>query len=297
MEKQKNILAAFVLNLLFSVFELVGGAFTGSVAILSDAVHDLGDAVGIGISYLCERKSQNQCDDTYTYGYIRYSVLGGLITTVILTFGSLMVVYQALLRLWNPVVIHYNGMILFAVVGVLVNGLAAYFTRDGHSVNQRAVNLHMLEDVLGWLVVLVGALVMRFTDFYYLDAILSISVAVFILVQAFKNLKTILDIFLEKTPLNMDMDTLKKQILEIEGVDKVHHFHLRSFDGFHHDATMHLVVFGDDETVKKQVRELLKQYDINHAVIETHSVDFCCDDEMCTICVPQSTHHHNHHHH
>ena len=297
MNKQKNILLAFVLNLLFSVFELVGGVFTGSVAILSDAVHDVGDAVGIGISYFCERRSRNKPDDIHTYGYIRYSVLGGLITTVILLFGSFGVVYQAVLRLWNPVPIRYNGMILFAIIGVLVNGLAAYFTRDGHSVNQRAVNLHMLEDVLGWIVVLIGALVMRFTDFYYLDAILSLGVAVFILIHAFKTMKSILDIFLEKTPKSINMDVLRKQIMRIEGVKSIRCLHIRSLDGFHHDGTVGLIVAGNDEKIKQQLRELLKQHNVIHTVIEIDNLNSPYNNDVCTLGLTTiEQHHHNHHH-
>ena len=180
MKTEKNILFAFILNLAFSIFEFFGGIFTGSIAILSDAVHDIGDATSIGIAFLLEKKSKRHPDEKYTYGYARYSLLGGVITTVILLLGSTMVVYNAVKRIINPVEIHYNGMILFAIVGVLVNFVAAFLTREGDSLNQKAVNLHMLEDVLGWAVVLVGAIVMRFTDFSLLDPILSIGVALFI---------------------------------------------------------------------------------------------------------------------
>ena len=194
-----RILTAFLLNLCFSVFELIGGIFTGSVAILSDALHDLGDAAGIGLSFFLERKSRKQPDATHTYGYARYSVLGGLITTVILLAGSCLVIYNAILRLLNPTPIHYNGMLIFAVVGVAVNLAAAIFTRHGESLNQKAVNLHMLEDVLGWIVVLIGALVMRFTDWVFIDPLMSIAVAIFILVHAVGTLREILNLFLEKT--------------------------------------------------------------------------------------------------
>ena len=156
MKTQKNILIAFILNLGFSIFEFFGGVVTGSVAIISDAVHDLGDAASIGISYFLEKKSRKQPDDRYTYGYVRYSVIGSVITTLILLFGSVMVVYNAVNKIIEPTQINYDGMIVFAVVGVCVNLVAAFFTREGDSLNQRAVNLHMLEDVLGWVVVLVG---------------------------------------------------------------------------------------------------------------------------------------------
>ena len=164
MKTQRNILIAFLLNFGFSIFELFGGIFTGSVAILSDAVHDVGDAASIGASYFLEKKSKKQPDEIYTYGYARYSVVGSVITTLILLVGSVLVVWNAVERILHPVEIDYNGMILFAVVGVVINFCAAFFTREGDSLNQKAVNLHMLEDVLGWLVVLIGAVVMRFTD-------------------------------------------------------------------------------------------------------------------------------------
>ena len=130
MKTEKNILIAFILNLSFSIIEFVGGAITGSVAIISDAVHDIGDAVSIGISYFLEKKSKKQPDEIYTYGYARYSVIGSVITTLILLFGSCAVIYNAVHRIVNPVKINYDGMIVFAIVGALVNFFAAIFADD-----------------------------------------------------------------------------------------------------------------------------------------------------------------------
>ena len=184
MKKEKNILIAFLLNLFFSLFELVGGAVTGSVAIFSDSVHDLGDAVSIGVAYAFERKAGKETDEEKRE---RYSHIGGMITSAVLIAGSLMAIFNAVRRFFVPVEINYDGMLIFAVVGVLVNSVAAFVTHGGGSMNMRAVNLHMLEDVLGWLAVLIGAVVMRFTDFYYIDPILSVVVSVFILVSAVRN--------------------------------------------------------------------------------------------------------------
>ena len=192
MKTEKNILLAFILNFAFSIFEFFGGIFTGSVAILSDAVHDLGDAVSIGIAFFLEKKSKRSPDEKHTYGYGRYSIIGSVITTLILLFGSTMVAYNAILRIINPMEIYYDGMIIFAIIGVCVNLLAALITRERHNLNQRAVNLHMLDDVLGWVVVLLGAVVLHFTDFSLLDPLLSIGVAVFIFINAIKNLKEVL---------------------------------------------------------------------------------------------------------
>ena len=296
MKTQKNILIAFILNLSFSIFEFFGGIFTKSVAILSDSIHDLGDALSIGISYFLERKSKKKADKKYTYGYIRYSVLGGVITTTILLIGSILVIINAIQRFINPVEINYNGMIIFAVVGVVLNFLAAYVTREGDSINQKSVNLHMLEDVLGWVVVLIGAIIMNFTDIKIIDPIMSIGVALFILINALKNLKRVLDLFLEKTPDNVDIDELKEHLLKIKDVEDIHHIHVWSIDGFNNYATMHIVTKSEDvKNVKKEIREELAEHNICHAILETE--DEVCDDVECNIEFHNEGHHHHHHHH
>ncbi|MBR3755198.1 MAG: cation transporter [Clostridia bacterium] len=298
MKTEKNILIAFVLNLLFSVFEFFGGAFTGSVAIVSDAVHDLGDAASIGISLLLEHKSKKQPDETHTYGYARYSVLGSVITTVILLLGSSAVILNAVKRIFNPVEINYNGMLVFAVIGVIVNLFAAWFTHKGESLNQKAVNLHMLEDVLGWLAVLVGAAVMKFTDFAVIDPLMSIAVAVFILINAVKNLKGVTDIFVEKTPANISVKEIEEHLYEIDGVINVHHIHIRSADGFSNLATMHIVTDYDHHEIKEKVRAELKEHGIDHCTLELEAVGEQCENMHCHS--PHShndSHHHHHHHH
>ena len=298
MKTEKNILIAFILNLAFSIFEFVGGIFTGSVAIISDAVHDIGDAASIGIAFFLEKKSKKQPDEKYTYGYARYSVIGSVITTLILLFGSLAVIYNAVLRIITPTEINYDGMIVFAIVGALVNLGAAFFTREGDSLNQKAVNLHMLEDVLGWIVVLIGAIVMRFTDFSVIDSLMSVGVAVFILVNAVKNLKEVLELFLEKTPHGIDIHELTEHICEVEGVLGVHHIHIWSMDGQTHYATMHIVTQGDAHTVKERVREELKEHGITHATLELEAEGEDCGEEHChTENASHAGHHHHHHHH
>ena len=293
-----RILTAFLLNLCFSVFELIGGIFTGSVAILSDALHDLGDAAGIGLSFFLERKSRKQPDATHTYGYARYSVLGGLITTVILLAGSCLVIYNAILRLLNPTPIHYNGMLIFAVVGVIVNLAAAIFTRHGDSLNQKAVNLHMLEDVLGWIVVLVGAVVMRFTDWLFLDPLMSIAVAIFILVHAVGTLREILNLFLEKTPDGVSVEELTAHLTALSDVIGVHHVHVRSLDGSRHYATLHAVINGDPAAVKAAIRAEMAEHGITHATIEIETPDEVCGEVECRVGSngePCGGHHHHHH--
>ena len=297
MKTERNILVAFLLNLFFSVFEFVGGIVTGSVAIMSDAVHDIGDAASIGVSYFLEKRARKAPDDSHTYGYARYSVIGGVITTLILLVGSIAVIANAVLRIFEPVEINYNGMIIFAVVGTLVNLFAALFTREGDSINQRAVNLHMLEDMLGWIVVLIGAIVMRFTDFYLLDPIMSIAVALFILVNAVINLKSVLDVFLEKTPNGISIAEIKEHILKIDGVLDVHHIHIWSMDGYSNYATMHVVVSTDAHGIKSAVREELREHGIAHVTLEIENEGEECGEIDCRVEHSDGHgHHHSHHH-
>ena len=297
MKTERNILIAFILNLAFSVFEFIGGIFTGSVAIISDAIHDIGDATSIGAAFFLEKKSKKQPDEKYTYGYARYSVIGSVLTTLILLFGSVMVIYNAVLRIINPTEINYNGMIIFAIVSVGVNFGAALLTRDGDSLNQKAVNLHMLEDVLGWIVVLVGAIVMRFTDFYIIDPLMSIGVAIFILINALKNLKDVIDLFLEKTPHDINIDEIAEHICEVEGVLSVHHIHVWSMDGHNNYATMHVVVNGDAHKLKHNIRDELKEHGIGHVTLELEAEGEHCHEEHCHVDVVSSSGHHHHHHH
>ncbi len=297
MKSQKRILTAFVLNLIFAVLEFIGGAITGSVAIISDSVHDFGDSLSIGLSYFLEEKSKKSPDEKYTYGYLRYSVLGSIIMNVILIIGSIFVIINATDRLIHPVPIDYNGMLIFALLGLIINLVAALFTHKGESLNQKAVSLHMLEDVLGWAVVLVGAILIKFTDITYIDPIMSIGVAIFLLVHAFKHFKEICDIFFEKTPHGIDIAELKHHLKEIDGVIDVHHFHVRTHDGVNHIATLHIVTSSDPVIVKKAVKEELAEHGISHTTVEIETPDEVCEDLVCKPTQNDHSHSHSHHHH
>ena len=265
---EKNILIAFILNISFSIFELIGGFLTSSVAIISDSIHDAGDALTIAVSYFLERKSNKKSDNNYTFGYRRYSVIGAFITTTILLIGSALVIYNSCIRLFNPVRIDYNGMIIIAIIGFLVNFLAAYFTKESHSLNTKSVNLHMLEDVLGWIVVLIGSVIIKFTNIYYIDSIMSIGISIFLIIECIKNIKEILNPILEKTPKGID----------IKEVKDVHHIHIWTLDGEKNYATMHIVT---NKNVKEKVREKLKKYNIHNVTIETEKENETCNHKEC----------------
>lgn len=296
MKVEKNILIAFLLNIIFSIIEIIGGLLTNSVAIMSDAIHDFGDALSIGISFFLEKKSNNKPNDEYTYGYARYSILGAFITTFILTIASIIVICGAIKRLFNPVPINYNGMIILAIFGVVINFWAAYFTKGGDSLNQKSVNLHMLEDVLNWGVVLIGSIMMKFTNITYIDSIMSLGVAIFILINALKNLKSILNLFLEKTPDNISIIELKEHLLKIKGIKDVHHIHLWSMDGINNYATLHVVTKDDSKkNIKNIIRKEFLEHGISHVTIEVERENEECSEVTCQIKTSKNPVHHHHH--
>ena len=275
---EENIFIAFILNITFSIIELFGGILTSSVAIISDAVHDAGDALSIGLSYFFEKKSNKDSDKNYTFGYRRYSILGAFITTTIILIGASFVIYNSIIRLFNPVEVNYNGMILLAIFGVVINFLAAYFTKNGESLNQRAVNLHMLEDVLGWVVVLIGSVVIKYTKFYYIDSLMSIGISIFLIIESTKSIKNILDLVLEKVPKGISVEDVVEKVSNIDGIKDVHHIHIWSLDGEKNFATMHVVT---DKNVKEEIREELKKLGISNTTIEIESTKEVCHHKKC----------------
>lgn len=294
MKTEKNILLAFILNISFSIFELFGGIFTNSIAIISDSIHDFADAISILLAYILEKKSKRKPDNNYTFGYQRYSCLGAVITNIILITGSLLVIYNAILRMINPKDINYDGMIVFSLLGIIINSLAAYITKSGHSFNQKAVSLHMLEDVLGWVIVFIGAIVMKFTSFNLLDSILSILVALFILISAIKSFKELLFIFLDKIPVNINIDDIKSHLLSFKEIKDVHHIHLWSIDGVNNYATMHIVTNSvKTNELKSKIKDEMKHLGIFHTTIEFEDEKEKCNELECSCKIVNDSHHHH----
>ena len=276
-----NIRLAFFLNLGFTILEIIGGISTNSLAILSDAVHDLGDSISLGLAWYLERYAEKGGDQRFSYGYRRFSLLGALINTVILIVGSLFIISRAIPRLIEPEHSDARGMILFAIVGILVNGLAVFRLKGSKSMNARVVAWHMLEDVLGWVAVLIVGVVLLFTDNQYLDPILSILIALYILYNVIRNLRETMGLFLQAVPESFEIQEIVGRIDAIENVHSVHHTHLWSLDGEHHVLTTHVVV---DETIPKEIvrcvkddiKEALRRYEFTHITLEIEYGDDDC---------------------
>jgi cobalt-zinc-cadmium efflux system protein len=277
----ENLRTAFLLNLSFTIIEIIGGFWTNSIAILSDAVHDLGDSISLGLAWHFNRLSSRGRTATDTYGYRRYALLGGLITGIVLVAGLAFVVWHAVARLLDPQPVNAPGMIALAVIGVIFNGAAVLRVRRGSSLTEKVVTWHLLEDTLGWLAVLIGASAMALWDLPLIDPLLSIGISVFILWNVFRNLRKVFDVFIQRVPDAFDIEAFEREVLKHPKVISVHHTHSWTVDGEMHVLTTHLVMQGDATRkqvieAKAMVRNLLDRRTFGHV-----TVDIELDGESC----------------
>lgn len=269
----KNIKAAFFLNVAFTIIEIIGGFYTNSVAVLSDAVHDLGDSLSLGLAWYFQKLSQKGRDDKFSYGYKRFSLLGALINGVVLIVGTSVILFEAIPRLINPEQADAKGMMYLAILGILVNGVAAFKLFKGKTLNERVVYLHLLEDVLGWVAVLVGAIIMQFVDAPIIDPILSVLISLYMLKNVIKNLIKTVKVLLQSVPVDVDMSEVKSYLDDSNLVKSFHDLHVWSMDGTYNIMTVHIVL---SDSISKEInpknvikRDLVKM-GIDHPTIEIH---------------------------
>lgn len=282
----KNIKVAFFLNFGFTLFEIAGGFLTNSIAILSDAVHDLGDSLSLGLAWYFQKVARKGSDTSYSYGYKRFSLLGAVINSIVLIVGSIFILTAAVPRIFNPQHTQAEGMFLLAIVGILVNGAAVFRLKKGDSLNEKVVSLHLLEDVLGWAAILVGSIVMYFFDVPVLDPIMSIAIACFVLFNVYKNIRQSLRIILQGIPDEIDITDISTHLSQFKEIESIHDVHIWSVDGNYNVMTVHVVlkqVLDMDHLamLKATIRESLETEGIQHVTIEFETADESCNFEKC----------------
>ncbi|MCF8223376.1 MAG: cation diffusion facilitator family transporter [Bacteroidales bacterium] len=282
----RHISLAFFLNLVFTIIEIAGGLLTNSIAIISDALHDLGDTISLAAAWYLQKVSNRGSDKKYTYGYKRFSLLGAIIISVMLLVGSVFVIRESVSRIFAPDEVNAKGMMLLAVLGIIVNGIAVLRLRKGTTLNEKAVYIHMLEDVLGWIAVLIVSIIMIFVDAPVLDPLLSIGITIWVLFNVYKNLKKTFRILLQEAPRDIDIDKLENELLKTEGILSIHDLHLWSLDGENNILTMHAVLPGDtsdsfQNVIKTKIRSTCEDFGIRHATIEFEAEGEECVFEEC----------------
>ncbi len=269
----KNIRFAFFLNLGFAIFELIGGIYTNSLAIISDALHDFGDSMSLGISFVLEKVSKRKRTTGFSYGYKRFSLLAAFINGAILLVGSLIVLSKAIPRLINPEHANAKGMLLFALIGIAVNGFAALRLKKGHSMNEKMVSWHLFEDVFGWIAVLIVSIFALIKDIHILDPILSILISIYILYKVMKNLKATAFIFLQGVPKEIKIEEIESKIKNFPEIVQMHDTHVWSLDGENNILTTNFMLKKglsqeDKVNIKFRAKEIFEKYEIHHSTIE-----------------------------
>mgnify|MGYP000954456884 FL=1 len=273
MSSKTSIWLAFFLNLSFSVVEFIFGVIFNSSAVLADAVHDLGDALAIGVSACLETISNRQEDKRYTLGYKRFSLLGAMLTAVILMIGSVLVILENVTKIVHPQPVNENGILWLGIIAVVINVLASLVVRKGKTKNESILSLHFLEDTLGWLAVILMAIILRFTDWYFLDPLLSLLISCFILWKAIPRFWSALKIFLDAVPEGVETSDLEKDLEALPNVKSVNQLSIWSMDGLENNAIVHICIKDWEQMMetKEAVRQLLEERGVQNITIEVDS--------------------------
>lgn len=303
MNSKKNILIAFLLNFVFAIIEFIFGVIFNSSAVLADAVHDTGDAAAIGISAFLEHFSNRKEDTQYSLGYKRFSLLGAMITATILILGSFFVLLENIPKLLNPEPVNHEGMLVLGIIAIIINFIASVVVRQGQTKNEAILSLHFLEDILGWLAVIVVAIILRFTDWYILDPLLSLLISLFILTKAIPRFISNLKIFLDAVPDNICLKELENELLLIDNITDINQLNVWSMDGIENNAILHICIKEPSlyEQTKDEIRHLFSHKNILNVTIE---LDSSCDaheqhkrDLNKILAQSEASDHHHHHHH
>ena len=270
----KNLKIAFFINVAFTCIELIGGIFTNSIAIVSDALHDLGDSFSLGLAWFLEKKALNkESTNKFSFGYVRFRLLGALVNALVLIGGSVYIIIEAIGRFQNPEPVKSQWMMIIAIIGVAANGYAAWRTKGAKSLNEKVISWHLLEDVLGWIAVLIVSIILQFKNWYFLDPVLSVGVTLFILYGVGRRLWDTLYLLLQGVPADLDSEKIKDKMLAVNYVESIHHTHVWSLDGEQHVLTTHLVLknisdYKEIDKARNAAIDAIKEFNFSHYTIQ-----------------------------
>ena len=296
MKAKYTVWVAFFLNLSYAIVEFIAGGIFGSSAVLADSVHDLGDAIAIGISAFLETISNREEDRQYTLGYKRFSLLGALVTAVILITGSILVILENITKLFNPQPVDDEGVLWLGIIAVSINVLASLVVRKGKTKNESILSLHFLEDTLGWLAVILMAIILRFTDWYILDPLLSLVISIFILTKALPRFWSTLKIFLDAVPEGVETGDLEKDLETLTNVKSVNQLSIWSMDGLENNAIIHICIKDWEKIMetKEAVRQFLEERGVQNITIEVDSSQINHSQHKRRVTALEQPHEHQH---
>lgn len=272
-EATKNLSFALALNLIFNIIVILGGIFTNSVAILTDAIHDLGDTLAIIIAWVMQKISQKKGNEKFTYGYKRFSVLGAVITSTIVICACSVVLYEAIGRIISPEVSSPEGMLIVAILGIIFKGLSVYTLHKGKTFNEKSILIHLTGDVIEWIIILILSIILFLNNYPLLDPIASILISIWIIYNLAKNLYKSLKVILQGAPDDFNIKEFKKEIQKIDGVKGISDLHIWTIDGLSHILTLKIMVSRETDLltlshIKYHINEIAIKYEIYDSTVE-----------------------------
>ncbi|MDD3966343.1 MAG: cation diffusion facilitator family transporter [Candidatus Neomarinimicrobiota bacterium] len=288
----KKINTAFILgislNVLFVIIEVIAGLMNNSLALLTDAGHNVSDIGSLLLSLMAIRLATRKASERFTYGYKKSTILASLLNAVILLAVVLVIIIEAVKRFNRPAEVPGLNIAIVALAGIVINALTAFlFFRDkDKDLNIKGAYLHLFADALVSAAVVVGGLLIHFTGFYVIDPLLSLLVAAVILYSTFGLLRESIKLALDGVPENVDAEGIRKAILNTEGVRSLHHLHIWGLSTTQNAMTVHVVVAdgmkpAESAGLKKRIREMAAGLNIGHLTMEIEQESHACEEPGC----------------
>ena len=226
--KSKNLVYSILLNLLITIAQIIGGIISGSLALISDALHNFSDVLSLVFSLVANKLSRRKASIDQTFGYKRAELIAAFVNASTLVIVALILVYGAINRFFNPHPIQSGLVIWLALLGILVNGFSVLLLQKdaGHNLNMKSAYLHLLTDMMASVAVLVGGLLMKFYGWFWVDSIMTIAIAIYLIVVGVKLLITSTKMLMLFTPDYIDIKEIVREVHKIPGVNKLHHIHV-----------------------------------------------------------------------
>jgi cation diffusion facilitator family transporter len=276
----KNMNAAFVvgicLNIAFVVIEAIAGILQNSMALLSDAGHNLADVGALALSLFAFKMLTVKSNAKYTYGYRKTSILVSLLNAVILLISIGIIIFEAIQRLIHPQPINGLTISIIAAIGIIINFISAkmFFKSKEHDINVKAAYLHLLSDAVISMGIVVAGIAIYYSNWFWLDPAISIVIALVILVSTWQLLKDSLRLSLDGVPANIELTEIKSAAMKIDGVKNIHHIHIWAMSTTENALTAHLVLTSEvnyihEQKIKNELKHLLEHKNIQHVTLET----------------------------
>jgi cobalt-zinc-cadmium efflux system protein len=289
--KDKNLLFAIVLNIVITVVQVIGGILSGSLALISDALHNFSDVLTLIFSYIANVLSKKKASLNQTFGYKRAELIAAFVNSITLIIVAFYLIYEATHRFVNPQTIQSNLVIWLSILGIVANGLSALVLKEDadHNINMKSAYVHLFTDMMASVAVLIGGLLMKYFHIYWIDSVLTFAIAIYLIFVGYHLLKESTQMLMLFTPAHVDIKEIVREVHKIVGVNKLHHIHVWHLN----DHELHLEAHLDcSEDIKmsefnilldKIEHVLFEKFNINHINIQPEfqkvdSKDFIVQD-------------------